>query len=215
MSRPDAAASAALGADVVKPIWIAYLDFLGDPVRANSSGADIALTGTGDPDLDGHTFIGIGHAFVEITPVSVQQGGSGTVTARLSGIPGLDSETLLQIGDKANWQGRPARLWRVIRNAQNVQQGAVNAYHTGYMVSCGISAQPETQAISVSIEGYLAAFSSASNRTYLDQERYDPLDLSARASIAITNGNTGNPITGGTPTTSSSGGGGYNERMLA
>ena len=58
--------------------------------------------------------------------------------------------------------------------------------------------------IRVTIETYLAAFGQASNRTYLDQERYDPDDLSARASIAIANGLTQNPgaIIGG-------GGGGY------
>jgi hypothetical protein len=38
------------------------------------------------------------------------------------------------------------------------------------------------------IESYLAALTSASNRTYLDQERYDAGDLSARAAIAIANG---------------------------
>lgn len=204
MSRPDSTASAALGAEVVKPVWFAFLDFLGDPVRANSSGADITLTGTGDPDLDGHLFIGISHAFIDITPVSSRQGGSDTVTARLSGIPGLDDETLVQIGNRANWQGRPIRLWRIIRNAQKVQQGAINPYHTGYMTACSIEAEfddsrPGEQAISIASESYLVAFNQASNRSYMDQDRYDPGDLSARRATSIANGNTGNPITGGTP----------------
>ena len=207
MNRLDAIASGALSAEIVKPVWLAYLDIFGDPVRANSSGADMTITGTGDVDMDGHQFIGISHSFVDISAVSARQGGSNTVTATLSGIAGLDADTLALIGDKANWQGRPARLWRIIRNAANVQQGAVQHYYTGYMTALTIGAQPDQQSITVSIETYLAAFSQASNRTYLDQERYDPGDLSARASIAIANGNTGNPITGGTPTGSSGGGG--------
>lgn len=196
MSRPDATASAALDAEIVKPVYFAYLDFVGDPIRANSSGADLTPTGTGDSDLDGHVFIGISHQFTDISPVSIKRGGSETVTARLSGIPGLDTDTLNLIGDRTKWQGRIARLWRIIRNAANVQQGAIQHYYTGYMTALVVDAQPDNSMITVSIESYLAAFSKASNRSYLNQERYDAGDLSARAAIAIANGNTANPIAG-------------------
>lgn len=200
MSRPDATAAAALDARVIKPIFIGYLDIVGDPVRANTSGADITFSGAGDPDLDGNTFVGISAKFIDVSPIKAASGGSETVTASLSGLPVIDEETLDIIGNSANWQGRPARLWRIIRNAANVQQGGIQHYYTGYMTALDIASEPDNQVIKISIESYLAAFSQASGRSYLDQARYDAGDLSAMAAIAIANGNTGAPILANTPT---------------
>lgn len=202
MSRPDSTAAAQLDQPVVKPVWIAFMDFDGDEVRANTSGADITFTGTGDPDLDGYTFVGISAALVDISSVKSKQGGSDTVTAKLSGIPSLDG-VMDVIGDRTKWQGRVARLWRIVRNASNVQQGVINPYYTGYMTSASIDADGESQSVTISIETYLAAFRGPSNRTYLTQERYDSGDLSAKAAIAIANGNSGSPLTQNTDSTPS------------
>lgn len=188
MSLPDPIAAAALDAQVIKPVFFAFLDFLDDPVMANSSGADVTIGNAGDPDLTDKTFIGVRPDLVSVSPVAVREGGSDTVTAKISGLPGLDDDTLATIADPSNWQGRPARLWRVIRNAQNVQQGAFQSYYTGYMVALDIAGSASSQTIRVTIETYLAAFSRGSGRTYLDQERYDPGDLSARAALGIANG---------------------------
>jgi hypothetical protein len=206
MSRPDAAASAALDAAHIKPIFFVYLDVLGDVLRANSSGADATPASTGDTDLDGLLFTGIGAAFVDISSVKVQGGGSDSVTATLSGLPEIDGDVLNTIGNRANWQGREARLWRVIRDGANVQQGGFQHYYTGYMTALNIEGTAESQTITVTIETYLAAFSAPSNRTYLDQERYDAGDLSARAAIAIANGISGNPLIANTGGGSSGGG---------
>lgn len=191
MSVPDSTHAAALNAEVIKPVFFAWLDISGDPVRANTSGADITPSGTGDTDLDGHEFVGITGDLVDISPVRFQDGGSDSVIATLSGIPGLDDDTIALLANPANWRGRNARLWRIVRNASNVQQGGFHAYYTGRMTALKHSGSPESQAITVTIESYLAALSQASNRTYLDQERFDSGDLSARASIAIANGNYG------------------------
>ena len=91
-------------------------------------------------------------------------------------------------------------LWRLIRNEAGSQRGAIQHYYTGYMTSLSIGGDPGQQVIDISIESYLAAFGQASNRTYLDQDLFDPGDLSARASIAIANGVSGNPLTNNTPT---------------
>lgn len=195
MSLPDVTHAAALDAEVIKPVFFAWLDIDGDPVRANTSGADITPTGTGDPDLDGHLFTGISGAFVDISPVRFTGGGSDSVTASLSGIPGVDDDTLTLLADPANWRGRDARLWRIVRNAANVQQGGFHAYYTGKMTGLKHSGSVSGQTITVTIESYLAVFSQASNRTYLDQERYDAGDFSARATIAIANGNYSNAVT--------------------
>lgn len=194
MSLPDATAISALQGDVIKPVWFAFLDILGDPVRTNTSGADITPTGVGDSDIDGHVFSGVSCDLVSISPVKFALGGSQTVTAVLSGIPGLDDDTIAQLDDKANWRGRNARIWRVIRNASNVQQGGFQNYYTGKMIALRHAGSAGDQIIEVTIEGYISVLSQASNRTYMDQVRYDPGDLSAQGAMATANGNyTGAP----------------------
>ncbi len=165
MSVPDPTAAAALDGEVIKPVFFAWLDIVGDEVRANSSGHDITPTGTGDDELDDELFIGIGHMFVDISSVKVSDQGTESVTATLSGLPEIDSETFDLISDPANWQGRLARLWRVIRDAQNVQQGGFQPYYTGYMTALEVGGDDSGQKITVTIETYLAAFSAAPNRT--------------------------------------------------
>lgn len=209
----DAAAADALQAEHIRPVFFAYLDILGDPVRANTSGHSITFGQLGIEDLDGQTFDGIDPRVVDISPVRQKEGGSETVTARLSGLVGLDTELLNILGDPANWQGRTARLWRTIRNSAGQQQGGVQHYYTGYMLALTIGGAPDNQTISIKIESYLAAFSQASNRTYLDPASFDPGDLSAQATIAIANGISGNPLIANTPVQSGSGGGGSRFNM--
>ena len=187
MSRPDSTAAAQLDEAYVGPVWLAWIDIDGDPVRANSSGRDITITGAADPELDGD-YIGISHKLVEVSGVRVAEGGTDAVTVRLSGIPGIDDDSLAQISDPTNWRGRTARLWRIIRNEAGAQQGGVQAYYTGYMTRLVLGGNAESQAITVTVESYIASITRASNRTYLDQETFDPGDLSARAAVAIANG---------------------------
>lgn len=199
MSRPDATASAALDADIIRPGFFAFLDIVGDPFRVNTLGRDVAVSGTGFPEMDGFTFAGIDGRFADISPVQIRAGGTEQVTASISGLRDLDNATLNTLGNRSNWQGRQALLWRMIRDEFGTQQGAIQHYYTGYMVSLSISGEPENQIIEIAIEGYLSAFSAPSNRSYLDQEKYDPGDLSARAAIAIANGISSNPLVNTTP----------------
>lgn len=216
MSRPDAAASAALDLAVIRPVFFCYLDIVGDPLRACTAGRSYAFAGTGDIDLDGFTYDGIDPTLVDIGPVRNKDGGSDAVTAKLSGIVTLDADLLNIIGNKANWQGRTARLWRMIRDEDGNQRGAVQHYYTGWMTALTIGGAPESQTINLTIESYLAAFSKESGRTYQDQETFDPGDQSARASIAVANGMSGSPLVSNTSTQSSyAGGGGTRNRMEA
>lgn len=207
MSRPDSAASAALHAQVIRPVWLGFLDFLTEPVRVNTSGASITFSGTGSSDLDGFTFDGISADIVDISEIATSESGTESITATLSGITGLDDDMLAEIDDATNWQGRTCQLWRIIRNAANVQQGGVQHYYTGYMTDLEVNAAPDGQVITVTIEGYVSAFSAPSYRSYLDQARFDPDDQSARAAIAIANGTSGNSLTSNTPV--GGGGGSY------
>lgn len=196
MSLPDATAAAAMDGDVVKPVWFVFLDIVGNPVRANSSGADIAIAGSGQADLDG-TYIGVDPKVVALSPVKVQPGGSDTRWIRLSGIRGLDDETRAILADPANWQGRLVRRWRLIRDANNVQQGGIQHFDTGYMMGLTHMGSASSLTLELTYESYLAAFGRASRRTYLDQEAFDELDLSARAALSLANGNTASSVTSG------------------
>lgn len=195
MGLPDAPHLAALEERTIKPSFFAWLDFADEPVRANSSGKNVTPSGTGEPDLDDHLFVGVNGAFVNVSPVKYGPGGSQTVTVELSGLPGLDDEMLAQIGDVANWQGREARLWRIVRNRFNIQQGGFFNHYSGRMVDLRHKGSPTRgQIIQVRIESYLSTYAAPSNATYLTQDLYDAGDESARAAIAIANGNyTGAP----------------------
>ena len=208
MSLPDATAAAAMDAEVVNPVWFVFLDFLAGPVRANSSGRDITVTGSGQPDLDGE-YIGVDPRLVAMSPVKVSPGGSDTRWIRLSGIRGLDDADRALLADPANWRGRVVRRWQMIRNAAGVQQGAIRHFDTGYMMSLSHIGGASSLALELTYESYLAAFSQASGRTYVDQEGFDELDLSGRAALAIANGNTSSPITSGAGGAGSGSGGTY------
>lgn len=196
MSRPDPAASAALDGDVL-PIWLVYLDFADEPLRGCTAGQTLSFSGSGDPDLDGHTFDGINSQMIEVSDVSSSEGGTDTVTVVVSGIASLDSDMLDAINDPSIYQGRVARLWRIIRDTSGAQVGGIQPYYTGYMVTGYVSSEPDEQTITIQIEGYISAHSAPSFRTYLDQESFDPGDLSARAAIAIANGVGADPGIGG------------------
>lgn len=204
----DATASAALNEQIIKPIFLGFIAFLNQPMRVNTSGANLTLTGTGEPDIDGFVFAGIVGDVVDIGSVANKSGGTDSINISISGISGLDEDMLTEINTPANWRSREIRLWRIIRNAANVQQGGVQHYYTGNMTRLTMPVTEYGQTIDVTVESYLAAYSAASNRSYLDQEKYDAGDLSARAAIAIANNASGGSPGGNTFAPGGGGGGG-------
>ena len=186
----NAAGVAALNAQVLKVRWMAWLDIAGDVQRITSAPFPLSFSGTGDPDLDGFTF-GTTGAIVDVSEVTHRAGGSDTVTAYLSGLSGIDTTTLNQIGNPANWQGRIARFWVVLLNPDTDALIAVAPYYTGYMATPRITGSAKTQVIALDIEGFLASHSEASGRTYLDTKEFDAGDNSAAATLAAANGTAG------------------------
>ncbi|WP_413061937.1 hypothetical protein ACLN6N_06215 [Sphingomonas carotinifaciens] len=177
-----------LGREVVRPPFLAWLDFVGDPVRATTWEVSLRLTGTGDADLDGHLFSAINPTMGSVSGVKRATGGSETVTATLSGIVGPNSDLLNILGDETKWKGRLARLWFLTLNSAGDRVGAVVPYYTGRMVGFSISGSASQQTAKITIESYLASLTSASNRTYLDQADFVPSDTSASLTLAVANG---------------------------
>jgi hypothetical protein len=184
----DATAITAAEGDLA-PAWFIYLDISGDPLRVTTFGQDVAFTGTGDADLDGHTFVAFGGQLLTVGDISNSDSGSDTLSITLSGIVDMDTTLINDIGDRTLWQGRTARIWMLAYDVTGTTpQGGIAPFYTGYMSKVGIIAAPSGQAIQLSVENWLAAFNSASNRSYLNQKDYDSSDTSAAATMAAANG---------------------------
>ncbi|WP_031392932.1 hypothetical protein [Sphingomonas sp. STIS6.2] len=188
-SRPDISAQAALAASVRRPVTFAFLDLKGEPIRVTNAPYSFTFADTGDEDLDGFTFDAVDPRVVSVGPVKAREGGTETLTLQLSGLAGVDDELMTQIGNRSNWAGRDCRLWRAMLDPHDMTRiGAIWSFYTGYMSVPKISGDRTGQVINMSVESYLAFFGQASNRTYLDQQSYDPGDQSAALAIAIANG---------------------------
>ena len=145
MAGPDSAAIAALRSYTtpVRAAYVGFLDILGDPIRVTTAPYDIAFSSTGDADLDGHTFSAVNHEMISVGQVTLKEGGAETVTCTLSGLIGVDTTLLNQIGDKTNWQGRVARLWQMQLGEDLAQIGVVWPWFTGYMTVPRITGDKE------------------------------------------------------------------------
>lgn len=192
-------AATALGASLLHPCFVGWLDFVGDPVRVTTAPYPVTFAGTGDTDLDGKTFEAASPELITVSEVHHQDQGSDTVSASLAGLVGPNSDLLNIIGDKSKWQARTARLWLMLYDTSFARIGSVWPYYTGTLLDAKIKGSVDEQVIEIQIESYLASFTEPSNRTYLDQKSFDPGDLSAEAAIAIANGTTGTALfdTGG------------------
>lgn len=193
-SRPDATAQAELAAAVHEPAYVAFLDILGDPIRVTTAPYSVTFSGTGDADLDGETFAAQDGRLIDVSTVEAKEGGGSAVTITLSGLIDIDGDTLNLIGDKANWQGRRAKLWTMMIDPAGVRIGNIWCYYEGYMSVPKIIGDQDGQTIIMSIESWLAFMSQASGRTWLAQARYDPDDHSPEAAIAVANGTKGNAL---------------------
>jgi hypothetical protein len=188
-SRPGTAASAALGAHVRRIVTFAWLDLAGEPLRLTDAPYPVSFTGTGDEDLDGFTFAAVDARLVVVGPVKAQEGGSDTVTLTLSGLAGVDDDVMTEIGDRTNWAGRDARLWRMMLDPDTLAPiGAPWSYYTGYMNVPKITGDRSQQTVQLEVESYIGFFTQASNRGYLGLSNFDVDDHSAALAVAIANG---------------------------
>jgi hypothetical protein len=183
----DATTQAALEATVVNWRVLIYADFVGDVLRGTSGLYDKVISGSGDTELDG-TYEGFSHDLINVSPVKHNESGSDTVTISMSGLVVNNADFLAIIGDKSKWQGRTARLWFYCVDQDENQIGSIIPYYTGYMNEVGISGNSESQAVSLTIENYLASIAGAQNKTYLIQNIFDAGDLSGEASVSAANG---------------------------
>lgn len=209
MPELDASSRVQIESGTFAAAFFIWLDIDGDPIRITTSGQNIVFSGTGDPDLDGRTFIAFDHRVIQVGDVSNSESGSDTLTIQLSGIPSIDGAFMAEIADTAKWRGRTVRLWmQVYDETGQTPRGAIIPYYTGYASAVRVIPSPKVQVVQLEVENYLAAFNEPSNRSYLNQSDYDPTDISAAATLAAANMGRGTPTTGGTGGSLSGGAGG-------
>jgi hypothetical protein len=183
----DATTQAALEATVVNWRVLIYADFVGDVLRGTSGLYDKTISGSGDSELDG-VYDSFNHDLINVSPVKHNETGSDTVAISMSGLVVNNNEFLNLIGDKSKWQGRIARLWFYCVDENENQVGSIVPYYTGYMNEVGITGNPSSQTVVLTIENYLTSIAGVQNKTYLIQNIFDAGDLSAETSIAAANG---------------------------
>lgn len=214
----DVATIEAMGREVVYPQWFVWLDILNDPVRAVSGLQNITILPgeTGDPDLDGFTFLALPSKLVSVSDVQHSQSGSDTVTVSLSGLPLVDDEILAIIGNKPLWRKRDARMWVRFNDPILDGEGRITgfnplplySYYSGRMVDMPIEPGAGEQKVTVVIENYQAALTEASGLTYAHQSEFDPDDDSATQTYAAANGMQKAGVAGGFGGSGGSNGGG-------
>lgn len=184
----DSAANAQVDSGAFAPADLIFIDFVDDPLRATTFGRDLTFAGTGDPDLDGHTFLAFDGSLVDVGEVSESSDGSDTLPITLSGVKSIDDALMAEINDRSKWQGRLVRLWQQIYDVDgDAQQGATIKFYTGYASKIVVKPGPQSSTIEMSVEKWLASSSQASNRSWLAQSLYDPNDKSAEATLAAAN----------------------------
>jgi hypothetical protein len=208
MPTLDSTAQAQIASGKYAPAFFVWIDILGDPIRLTTFGQDVTFAATGDPDLDGNLFHSFDHRAINVGDISNTDNGSDTLTVTLSSIASIDSTLMTEIASTSNWRGRTVRVWTQVYDATGVtKQGAIVPFYTGYASSVKIMPAPDSQSIALEVENYLALFSAASNRSYLNQAYYDAADTSAAATLAAANMGHGVSTSGST----GSSGGGYNQ----
>ena len=188
MSNLTPTLQTAIEQPVVYVRWVCYLDVDGDPVRATTGLYDKTFSGTGDPDLDGDTYVPYPSDLISVSEVQHDEQGSDQVSVSMSGLIVNNVDFLNTIGDKSNWQGRTARLWWYVVDENETQVGEVYSYYTGYMNDVTINGSSQSQTIILTIENYLVSLSVTASKTYQMQKEYDAGDESAARSIAAANG---------------------------
>lgn len=188
MSNLSPTLQSAIEQPLVYARWVCYLDVVGDPLRASTGLYDKTFSGTGDPDLDGYTYSSYPSDLISVSEVQHDEAGSNQVSVSMSGLIVNNVDFLNTIGNRSNWQGRTARLWWYVVDANENQVGEVYGYYTGYMNDIMINGSPDSQTITMTIEHYLVTLTTTTNKTYQMQKEYDSGDESAARSIAAANG---------------------------
>jgi hypothetical protein len=99
-----------IGAEVVRPVVVGLLDFEGDPAYGWTGNGVLAVSGSGDPDLDGNLYVPAEGA-IDVTEFVTDMANGRGVTLTFAA-PDTDAEIIKQVvRDNRAWQLRKMKLW--------------------------------------------------------------------------------------------------------
>lgn len=190
MTRPlDAATSTALGLPDLPFAALLYLDILGDPLITWNGIGDLpfALGATGDPSLDGNTFLGIG-SIIEISAASDGVGGSDALEVALPGVDPFQPAMRQVITNRNRWQFRRAVVWLMALDPDTLAiVGKPFRIKTGRMDRMPFNEANKEAVIKCSIEGQQAYGNSPLGTRYSEAIDINPNDISQNFVYSLAN----------------------------
>lgn len=205
-------------ADVVRPLFVAWLDFTVDPIRAWTGPGDFSPSSTGDTDLDGNTFLGVEGA---VAMSEIHEGLSGTSPLTITySAHNLTAPGLLQIvADDRIWLKRKAVVWvAFLQDDQASVHPEVERLFAGVMVNADSTRKfGEPAKLEITMDLNLRKSGDATTRL-TDHKRFNATDTATTRIVQLANGTLNsvqfNPRTSGggagPGSNSRSGGGGRN-----
>lgn len=178
MSRNlDPVLEAELAKAHIRPVWIVRLDIDTDPVLLWTGRGDFTPIGTGDTELDGRTFTGIGN-IGEVGAIQDTERGSKALSLKLPGVD-LTKPILAQVvNDLRLWQFRDAWMWFGLLDTSN--NVIVNPFRvkTGRMDTMTLNNTGEKGEIEAIIESHQSFAGRSLGTRYSEQKEIDATDTS-------------------------------------
>ena len=194
--------TAILDAAGITTAIVARLDFKSETLFCWTGAHQITVTGTGDSLMDGQTFEPIADGLpLEIGDNAFSYNGSEALTITLA-IPTAPHVVLAAAQTFPDeYLARPATFWRALlmRPADPLAQPTwlFRRIRSGAMDSVSITNDGSEHTFALTIESHASLVSAATNASYLDQARLDPVDTSQKYAAQIANGGLAPTLSGG------------------
>ena len=182
-----------------RPVVIAYLDILGDPIAMWTGNGDFAPSGGSDPVLNGKVYYR-SESFANVSEIQQDEGIGAPVIVTLKAND-LDESALRQvIRDKRRWLGRKAYIWLGVydEDGKTVLSEPVRI-KTGILAEAQISRSTGDVSLQFSIDSDLQNAKSAPLR-YVEHQKIFEGDLFSSFIIELANKPSGfirNGVSGG------------------
>lgn len=177
-----------VSAPVVRPVFVGLLDFTDDPVYGWTGNGLLAVSGTGDPDLDGNLFAPAEGALTVTDFVENMANGEG-ITLTFAA-PDNDADVVKQIvRDGRQWILRKLKIWIFF---QKENEAEVESFHrqlfSGVMIKAKTSRQLD-QAGVITIDGDTDfALAAGAPARLLDHVRFNATDTATSWILDLVNG---------------------------
>jgi len=150
--------------------WLARLEFASETQFVWTGTGDLAVSGTGDTELDGNTF----HALtpgvlVNVGDNVIQYGGSDALPVSI-GIPSSPPAALsAAVIDATEYQGRMAWFWQCVQHTAPLPGAAAvwlfKRIRAGFMDTLTVRNDGETHTFTLGVESHQAMVTGAARRT--------------------------------------------------